>query len=370
MQLITFLLLFINSIHIVKADSICNNPDFLKVMYFFLIIVDIVKIVVPIGLIVMGLMDFSKSVTASDEKVQKKSVTIFVKRVMAAILVFLVPWIVEVLMVTLGNLLGEDDEVNFTDCIENANAEKISELENKQEELNRERCWQCNDNPSLYYWGSTYSSSSGCHAGWHELNLTKSQCYLANKDSSEPGTDNNNGYDYIIYVGDSRTVGMCSANNLSSNEDCSIAKVGVGYNFLNSDEVNKNLKSILNSHPNSYIVINLGTNSGLSASEAEKFAKKYNDMAGNYPNAKVVAVSVTQVDFEKAKKAGMYASVNGDASLVSSFNKNLKNSLSSNVMYCDVYSKMENYNYVATDGVHYNKETYKFIYNEIQKCLK
>ena len=25
-------------------------------------------------------------------------------------------------------------------------------------------------------------------------------------------------------------------------------------------------------------------------------------MAGNYPNAKVVAVSVTQVDFEKAKK--------------------------------------------------------------------
>ena len=39
-------------------------------------------------------------------------------------------------------------------------------------------------------------------------------------------------------------------------------------------------------------------------------------------------------------------------------------------MYCDVYSKMENYNYVATDGVHYNKETYKFIYNEIQKCLK
>ena len=123
MQLITFLLLFINSIHIVKADSICNNPDFLKVMYFFLIIVDIIKIVVPIGLIVMGLMDFSKSVTASDEKVQKKSVTIFVKRVMAAILVFLVPWIVEVLMVTLGNLLGEDDEVNFTDCIENANAE-------------------------------------------------------------------------------------------------------------------------------------------------------------------------------------------------------------------------------------------------------
>lgn len=105
----------------------CTNPDILRVIYFFLIIVDIVKIVIPIALIIMGIIDFSKAVVVSDEKVQKKSVSLFMKRLLYAVLVFLVPWIVEVLMITLGNLLS--DEINFTDCLENANSECIEQLD-------------------------------------------------------------------------------------------------------------------------------------------------------------------------------------------------------------------------------------------------
>ena len=169
----------------------CTNPDILRVIYFFLIIIDIVKIIIPIGLIVLGLIDFSKSVISSDEKTQKKSVSLFMKRILYAVLVFIVPWIVEVLMVTLGNLAVTDsNEVNFTDCIENANKEKIEELENaieedsakneQQVENNNEQktknsnkvCWQCNDNSSLYSWGDkdTTPSNQNCHAGWHHLN--------------------------------------------------------------------------------------------------------------------------------------------------------------------------------------------------------
>ena len=66
----------------------------------------------------------------------------------------------------------------------------------------------------------------------------------------------------------------------------------------------------------------------------------------------------------------MYANITLDDNSVNNFNSNLKNNLNSNVMYCDVYSKMENYNYVTKDGVHYNSDTYKFIYDEIQNCLK
>jgi len=108
----------------------CTNPDILRVIYFFLIMLDIVKISIPIGLIVMGIIDFSKSVVISDEQVQKKAAKLFFKRILYGALVFAVPWIIEVLMVTLGNLT---EGVNFTDCIENANSEAIERLEKELE---------------------------------------------------------------------------------------------------------------------------------------------------------------------------------------------------------------------------------------------
>lgn len=105
----------------------CTNPDILRVIYFAKLILDIVKIVIPIGLIIMGMIDFSKSVVTSDDGVQKKNMQLFIKRVIYAVLVFAVPWIVETLIVTLGNLT---EGVNFTDCLENANSECIEKLEN------------------------------------------------------------------------------------------------------------------------------------------------------------------------------------------------------------------------------------------------
>lgn len=147
----------------------CTNPDILRVIWFFLIIIDIVKIIVPIGLIIMGIIDFSKAVATSDEQAQKKNANLFMKRILYAILVFAVPWIVKVVMISLGNLT---DGVNFTDCLENANAEKIAKLdkieENKEEGL---KCWQCNSPSNIYYWGKTYSSTSACPSGWHTLNI-------------------------------------------------------------------------------------------------------------------------------------------------------------------------------------------------------
>ena len=109
--------------------------------------------------------------------------------------------------------------------------------------------------------------------------------------------NNNKDYNYIIYIGDSRTVGMCNSVTIGSNENCTIAKTGSGYTWLNSSEVSNNLSNILNSHPTSYIVINMGTNSSLSSNVAKKYATFYNNLAQKYPNSKVVAVSVTQVDY-------------------------------------------------------------------------
>lgn len=152
----------------------CTNPDVLKVIYFFLIIIDIVKIVIPIGLIVISLIDFSKSVISSDEKVQKKSVSLFVKRLISAILVFAVPWIIEVLMVTIGNTMGE--EVNFTDCIENANKIKIQELESNPSKgentpTQKSMCYVCEAGDTKQYKWSSKKPTDVCMSskGWEEL---------------------------------------------------------------------------------------------------------------------------------------------------------------------------------------------------------
>lgn len=123
-----------------EGFAACVNPDILRVIYFFMIIIDIVKIIVPIALIVFGLIDFSKAVVTTDDKVQKKSVTLFIKRILYASLIFIVPWIIEVLMVTLGNLIGDTQTVNFTDCLENANAECIDALDSKDIDKIKSAC--------------------------------------------------------------------------------------------------------------------------------------------------------------------------------------------------------------------------------------
>ena len=110
--------------------NVCENPDILRVIWFGLEIVDIVKIIIPIALIVLGIIDFSKSVITSDEGIQKKSGKLFLKRIIYAVLVFIVPWLIKVFIITLGDLsVLKTNEVNFTDCLDNANSECIDALE-------------------------------------------------------------------------------------------------------------------------------------------------------------------------------------------------------------------------------------------------
>lgn len=124
----------------------CTNPEILKVIQFFMIIIDIVKIAVPIGLIVIGMIDFSRAVATSDEATRKKSTSIFVKRLLYSVLIFAVPWIVNTLIVYLGNITGDD--INFTDCLENANADTIKQLEDGTYE--KYSCYYCDVNGYLW----------------------------------------------------------------------------------------------------------------------------------------------------------------------------------------------------------------------------
>lgn len=112
----------------VELGNACENPAVLKIMRFMLILIDVLRIGVPIALIIVGSIDLTKAVIYGEEKDSKKHRDIFIKRLIYAMCIFAVPWIVKTTMILLGNLT---DGVNFTDCLENATAEKIEYFEGK-----------------------------------------------------------------------------------------------------------------------------------------------------------------------------------------------------------------------------------------------
>ena len=78
------------------------------------IVVLIIQIAVPFVLIVLGSIDFFKSVVAGDEKEMKQKRKPFVQRIVAAVVIFLIPFIVSLIITTFF------DSTNFATCWKNA----------------------------------------------------------------------------------------------------------------------------------------------------------------------------------------------------------------------------------------------------------
>lgn len=66
-------------------------------------VLSIIQWVVPVILIVLGTIDLVKAVMAGKEEDIKKNQKVLIKRVIAALIVFLVPLIVSILMGLIGN---------------------------------------------------------------------------------------------------------------------------------------------------------------------------------------------------------------------------------------------------------------------------
>ncbi len=85
--------------------AVCEEVAVQRVMGIVKLIMNVICIVVPIVLILLGSFDLFKAVTAGkDDDIKNKQKTL-IKRVIAGVIVFLVPTIVTILM----NLIGADD---------------------------------------------------------------------------------------------------------------------------------------------------------------------------------------------------------------------------------------------------------------------
>lgn len=179
----------------------------------------------------------------------------------------------------------------------------------------------------------------------------------------------------IIMVGDSRTVGLCNSVYGISVTNCStlgykkgkntfISLTSTAYDWFKSTALPE-IKKQLNSNENSTVFINMGTNRlDDLTNQANSYAGDYNELAKSYPKANIVAISVTPII---DSKVSYFKNINLDSNVVK-FNNQLKSKISSDVIYCDVYSKVKG-KVDASDGVHYDVDSYKLINKEMLNCI-
>lgn len=161
----------------------------------------------------------------------------------------------------------------------------------------------------------------------------------------------------IIYIGDSRTVGLEKAISKASNEFF-VAESKKGYDWFVDTAVPK-VNEIIKENPDYKkwtIISNLGIND--LGYQVSNYISKYNELlTDSWSTYNFCFQSVNPVDESKDDVPITNAQIE-------SFNEAIKNNVP-NARYINTYTTIKN-NFSSSDGIHYDKETYKNIYNTIQ----
>ena len=99
----------------------CSSPLFVTVFRIINILVDILKIAIPLIMIVMGSMDFAKSSMSGNQDEIKKSLTSLFYRFVAAALVFFLP----IIMKTFVNIVSPTTDQNSIFCFAEVDAKTL-----------------------------------------------------------------------------------------------------------------------------------------------------------------------------------------------------------------------------------------------------
>lgn len=86
-----------------------------KLAYVISLIIVIIQFGVPLLLIIFGMLDLGKAVIASKEDEIKKGQQMFIKRLIAAIIVF---FVVAVVKLVVGLAADEEDKTSISNCID------------------------------------------------------------------------------------------------------------------------------------------------------------------------------------------------------------------------------------------------------------
>jgi len=228
---ILFLAIFnvdiVNATNTVSCGGVENIPAGLP--KFISNIINLIKIATPILLIVMGMLDFFKSMTANDDKAVNEGKTKFIKRTVSGVLVFLIVSIVQLVFNAIGtndtntmatcinlfvngetplttcmknshekcsnacyNVAGSHSSEIFYKCVNDCESSNNNACKAKYRESNTvvEVCLQCNSHSNVYKWDKETNTSSDekCPSGYRLSEITsKNQCVGSTSNSTSSG---------------------------------------------------------------------------------------------------------------------------------------------------------------------------------------
>ena len=104
----------------------CSMNEIIPVIKFVKAIFNIIQFLIPIGLIIMGSIDLGKAVLSSDDKEIKQATSKLIKRAIAAVAIFFIVLLVELVMglVSDSQTNGDKSSENWISCW---NAKKADE---------------------------------------------------------------------------------------------------------------------------------------------------------------------------------------------------------------------------------------------------
>ena len=358
--------------------SICSVPEVLEVMRIINMVILIIKIVVPILLILTGMITLMKTINVGNDDLLAKAKKQLVSNCIAAIVIFLIPTLVNVIVKV------SDTDNQYRDClyadteiINNAYSNKAETLVSTAESSKTYNdYYAAKDAVSKIKDGNERASLEERLDALYEI--IKSDIDKNNDGETNNGTgggtntDNNSGNTVgggevknisgTIYMGDSRTNGLKLYGGLSSDEQV-FATDGGGYNSFLGHITSVN--NVLSNGKSYNIVLNYGVNDlGNSSKYCEKY-KSFINSVNSKNNVYVMSVNpVNDSGSEYAKNSS-----------IETFNSSIKSCISGlkNVKYCDVYGSTSinewTSKYISSDAIHYNSDGYKYIHSKIKSCI-
>ena len=155
---------------------------------------------------------------------------------------------------------------------------------------------------------------------------------------------------HIIFVGDSRTVGMGEAESEIGDGCCYIGEVGEGYYWF-ADNGLARMEEAMEQYPDSPVVLNLGVN---DPDALKQYLELYQTFADRYPDHEIYFMSVNPVTEECKSRTNME---------IAEFNSQLKAAFPDQYLDCNTYMKVREFE--SADGVHYSDDTYCMIHDYV-----
>ena len=312
---------------ILDMVSTCGNPALSNLFSIAQKMTTIIQILAPILAIVALGINLTKSVINPDDK---KNFSMYKNWIIALVMVFAIPILVNATM----GILGEDYDISA--CWNNAKNANTSGNSTYKPVNNNKPSGPINTTPDSYDKGSSGNNNN-------------------NNNSNNTSSNSNNSVTTknVIMIGDSRCVQMKS--HVGAGSDTWSCKGSMGLNWMKNTGV-PNVESKIGN--GTKIVIMMGVN---DLYQPEAYISYINQKASTWASkgAKTYFVSVNPVD-------GSYSNL---TSKIVSFNNKLKNGLNSNVRYIDTYNYLVSSGFNTSDGLHYKSDTSRKIYNYIKSNI-